>query len=64
MLEVIEDHDKDTYRCMYTVKFGNKIYVLHAFQKKSKQGIATPQADIDVINARLKEVKKLEGIKS
>lgn len=64
VLEIIEDHDKDTYRCMYTVKYGSKIYVLHAFQKKSKRGIATPQADIDVINSRLKEVKKLEGIKS
>jgi len=64
VLEIIEDHDKDTYRCMYTVKYENKIYVLHAFQKKSKKGIATPQADIDVINARLKEVKKLEGVKS
>lgn len=49
---------------MYTVKYGDKIYVLHAFQKKSKKGIATPQADIDVIKSRLKEVKKLEGVKS
>jgi phage-related protein len=64
ILEVIEDHDKETYRCMYTVKYGNKVYVLHSFQKKSKKGIATPQTDIDVINNRLKEVKKLEGVKS
>ena len=64
VLEVIEDHAGDTYRCMYTVRYVDKVYVLHAFQKKSKKGIATPQADIDVINRRLIDVKKLEGVKS
>jgi len=64
VLEVIEDHAGDTYRCMYTVRYVDKVYVLHAFQKKSKKGIATPQADIDVINRRLRDVKKLEGVKS
>jgi len=64
VLEIIEDHAGDTYRCMYTVRYVDKIYVLHAFQKKSKKGIATPQADIDVINNRLRDVKKLEGVKS
>jgi phage-related protein len=64
ILEIVEDHDRDTYRCMYTVRYGNKVYVLHAFQKKSKKGIATPQADLDVINRRLKDVKKLEGVQS
>lgn len=63
VLEVVEDYDKDTYRCMYTVKYGERVYVLHAFQKKSKKGISTPQTDLDVINSRLKEVKKLEGVK-
>ena len=64
VLEIVEDHVGDTYRCMYTVRYADKIYVLHAFQKKSKKRIATPQADIDVINSRLRDVKKLEGIKS
>jgi phage-related protein len=63
-LEVVEDYDKDTYRCMYTVKYGDRVYVLHAFQKKSKKGIATPHADLDVIDSRLKDVKRLEGVKS
>jgi phage-related protein len=64
VLEVVEDYDKDTYRCMYTVKYGDRVYVLHAFQKKSKKGLATPHADLDVIDSRLKEVKRLEGVKS
>lgn len=64
VLEIIEDHVGDTYRCMYTVRYVDKIYILHAFQKKSKKGIATPQADIDLINSRLRDVKKLEGVKS
>lgn len=42
VLEITEDYDGDTYRAIYTVKFAEVIYVLHAFQKKSKQGIATP----------------------
>ena len=64
VLEIVEDYDRNTYRCIYTVRFSNKIYILHAFQKKSQKGIATPQPDLDVINRRLQEVKKLEGIQS
>jgi phage-related protein len=41
VLEVIEDHDGGTYRAVHTVKFASAVYVLHAFQKKSKSGIAT-----------------------
>jgi|SRR5882724_7543922 len=54
VLEVAEDHAGDTYRAVYTVKFSGAVYVLHAFQKKSKKGIETPKADIDKINVRLK----------
>jgi phage-related protein len=54
VLEIIEDHDGDTYRAVYTVRFKETIYVLHCFQKKSKTGIKTPQQDIDLINQRLK----------
>ena len=54
VLEVVEDHDGDTYRAVYTVKFGDVIYVLHAFQKKSKKGIATPKHELDLVAARLR----------
>lgn len=54
MLEIVDDFQTDTYRAVYTVKFGDVIYVLHAFQKKSKKGVATPKAEVDVIKSRLK----------
>ncbi len=54
VLEVAEDHNRGTYRAVYTVKFQGTVYVLHVFQKKSKKGIETPRSDIDLIKARLK----------
>lgn len=54
VLEVVEDADGGTYRAVYTVRFGNAVYVLHCFQKKSTHGIATPKPDIDLIRDRLK----------
>ena len=57
VLEVVENFDGDTYRAVYTVKLACVLYVLHAFQKKSKQGIATPKQDIDLIEARLKRAQ-------
>jgi phage-related protein len=54
VLEVVESDAGGTYRAVYTIKFAEAIFVLHCFQKKSKRGIATPQADMDIINARLK----------
>ncbi|MCX5662317.1 MAG: type II toxin-antitoxin system RelE/ParE family toxin [Planctomycetota bacterium] len=53
VLEVVEDWDGETFRVVYTVKFKEAIYVLHAFQKKSKTGIKTPKRDIDLVDARL-----------
>lgn len=53
VLEVVEDHDGDTYRAVYTVRFEGSVYVLHAFQKKSKKGIATPRQDIELVKSRL-----------
>ena len=53
VLELIEDFDTNTYRAVYTVRFGNAIYVLHCFQKKSTAGIKTAQCDIDLIRKRL-----------
>jgi len=54
VLEVVDDEDGNTYRAVYTVRFGGLIYVLHAFQKKSKRVIETPKRDIDITKARLK----------
>lgn len=54
VLEVVSDHVGDTYRAVYTVKFATAIYVLHAFQKKSKTGIKTATTDIELIERRLK----------
>jgi phage-related protein len=53
VLEILEDHDGDTYRAVYTVRFSTAIYVLHVFQKKSKSGIATPKHEIELIKSRL-----------
>ncbi|MCT7972790.1 type II toxin-antitoxin system RelE/ParE family toxin [Laspinema olomoucense] len=58
VLEVVENFDGDTYRAVYTVKFASAVYVLHAFQKKSKQGIATPKQDIKLIEARFKRAQE------
>lgn len=58
VLEVVEDHQGDTFRAVYTVKFAGWVYVLHCFQKKSKSGIATPKQDMDLINTRLKAAKQ------
>ena len=52
-MEIVARHDTNTYRGVYTVQFAETIYVLHAFQKKSKTGIATPQEEIDLIRRRL-----------
>jgi phage-related protein len=59
VLELIEDHRGDTYRAVYTVRFAARIYVLHAFQKKSKRGIATPKREIELIRERLKWAERL-----
>src|ERR1019366_1549340 len=59
VLEIVADHDGDTWRAVYTVRFEEAIYVLHAFQKKSKKGIATPKKDIDLIHRRLAEAERL-----
>lgn len=54
VLEIVERHDSNTYRAVYTVKFKNCIFVLHCFQKKSPKGIKTAQKDIDLVTTRLK----------
>ncbi len=58
VLEVAEDSDRGTYRAVYTVRFACAVYVLHAFQKKSRSGIATPKSEIDLIKLRLARAKE------
>ncbi|MBO0352317.1 type II toxin-antitoxin system RelE/ParE family toxin [Phormidium pseudopriestleyi FRX01] len=58
VLEVVENFDRDTYRAVYTVKFASAVYVLHSFQKKSKQGITTPKQDIKLIERRFNRAEE------
>ncbi len=58
VLEIVAPHDGDTYRAVYTVKFEHAVYVLHAFQKKSTKGIATPQREIDLVRRRLADAEQ------
>jgi phage-related protein len=54
VLEVVEEFEGNAYRAVYTVKLANVVYVLHAFQKKSRKGIKTSRANMDKVRARLK----------
>ena len=59
-MEIIEDDDEGgTYRTVYTVKFPEVVFVLHAFKKKSKRGIATPKKEVDLVERRLKQAEKI-----
>jgi phage-related protein len=57
VLEIVADHDGDTFRAVYTVRFADAVYALHAFQKKSTRGIATPKREIERIRQRLKQAQ-------
>jgi phage-related protein len=59
VLEIAVRYDKDAYRTVVAVQLGKKLYVLHAFQKKSKRGIETPKRDIELIKRRYREAKEL-----
>ncbi len=61
VLELIEDDRAGTYRAAYTVRFGTAIYVLHVFQKKSKQGIGTPAHEMNLIKERLKRAEEIHA---
>jgi phage-related protein len=58
VLEVLDDFDGSTFRTVYTVRFEDAIYVLHAFQKKSRRGVATPKRDIELIRERYEAAKR------
>jgi phage-related protein len=61
VLEIVDDYDGDTYRAVYTVKLAGAVYVLHAFQKKSKKGMATPKHALDLIKERLQQARQHYG---
>lgn len=61
VLEVVSDHRGDTFRAVYTVRFADRVYVLHAFQKKSKSGISTPKSEMDLVAQRLKRAIALHA---
>ena len=54
VFEIVENHRGDAYRAIYTVRFGDAVYVLHAFQKKSPRGIKTPKGDVELVTQRLR----------
>lgn len=58
VIEIVENYDGDTYRAVYTVRFKETVYVLHAFQKKSPKGIKTAQSDVELIERRLKAARQ------
>jgi len=60
VLEVVSDHRGDTFRTVYTVRLENAVYVLHAFQKKAKQGIATPKSEIELVKQRLRRAIEID----
>ena len=63
VLEIVSDHRGDTYRAVYTVRLAGRVFVLHAFQKKSKRGIATPYMDMALIKQRLKRAVEISEAK-
>ena len=58
VLEIVEDYDGNTFRVVYTVKFSEAVYVLHAFQKKSRKGVRTPKREMDLVRERLKRARE------
>jgi len=58
VFEIVEDYRSDAYRAIYTVKFADAVYVLHAFQKKSPSGIRTPRRDVETVVQRLKQAQQ------
>jgi phage-related protein len=58
VMEIAANDPSGTYRAVYTVSIGDSIYVVHAFQKRSKTGIATPRTEIDLVRQRLKQLRR------
>ena len=60
VFEIALRFDKDAYRVVYATQIGQQIYILHAFQKKSKRGIETPKQDVDLIKRRYQQALEME----
>ena len=58
-MEVIRDFRGDTFRTVYTLRYASAVYVLHAFQKKSKTGRETPRREIELVKQRLREAEQI-----
>jgi phage-related protein len=58
VFEIVESHDGDAYRAIYTVRFEGAVYVLHAFQKKSPSGIRTATGDVELVHERLRRARQ------
>ena len=59
MVEIVKNHSGDTFRAVYTLRYAGTVYVLHAFQKKSKSGRETPRRDVELIKQRLREAEQI-----
>lgn len=59
VLEVVADFRGDTFRVVYTLKYSDSVYVLHAFHKKSKSGRATPRRDMALVEQRLRDAERV-----
>jgi phage-related protein len=63
VLEVVDDFDGDTFRTVYTIRLADVVYVLHAFQKKSKRGVATPRHEIDLVRERYEMARRHHALR-
>ena len=63
VVEVLEDHNSDTFRAVYTARFDDTVYVLHCFKKKSPKQSELPKRDKETIELRLHEVTAIEDAK-
>jgi len=59
VMEIVKDYRGDTFRAVYTVRYGSAVFVLHAFQKKSKTGWRTPRRDMELIEQRLRQAEQI-----
>ena len=58
IFEIALPYKRDAFRIVYAVQLGEDVWVIHAFQKKSKQGIKTPKPEIDLVKERIKRLKE------
>ena len=58
-MEIVKDFRGDTFRAVYTLRYADAVYVLHAFQKKSKVGRTTPRRDLELIERRLRDAEEI-----